>query len=245
MKSYLNLQNKIFVEPEIGSWYNLSTNHIIKKLPNKFDDFILLDSPRIAGNKKMIDQFHCINKEYTYSFDIEKIPKEKLDMLYTFSLSGIKNKARVLNIIDGDTLSVAFFIPMEHLINCKTAICKDLELKNNYQDFCVKMNVRINEIDTAEKNTNKGILAKQLLENIIQRLNGYIFIHIIKYEKYGRLLADLYEDDKYTINIKNNLLDYSHPILGKVCVPYFGNKKISWPKSPEHFNTEMNKNITF
>lgn len=225
------------------------TGHLIKNKPSKYPELILSDHPRIAGTKEMLDQFSQINhSSESYipsSIKIEDIPDDQLNTMSSFTLKGLNVKARVLNVIDGDTIDGAFFIPGSYLCSTQTIKYrwkpKTIRPALGFPDdrgFFIRINIRANGIDTAEKDTHKGQIAKSILQKIVERLDRYIYLHILKYEKYGRVLADIYEDPDHTILVNKTLLDYDHPVLGKVCVPYCGKKKIPWPTTPPHYMSE-------
>lgn len=184
---------------------------------------------------------------YPTSTDVADIPNTQLDQMCEFTLAGLQLKAKVLYVIDGDTIDLAFFIPMTYLnmprqeIQARPRIVRTVRPAIGFAEdrgFFARMRVRIAEIDAAEKKTNKGQIAKRLLENRINQLNGIVYANFLKFEKYGRLLADLFEDEARTINIKSPLLEFRHPILGNVAVPYYGGTKIPWPATPPRYQLE-------
>jgi len=173
--------------------------------------------------------------------EIEKVPLEELEALCEFNLTGLHVKARVLHIVDGDTLDLAFYIPLAYLATPRyqgKKLVRSILVPKEEAGFFTRMRVRLSEIDTAEKNTTKGQLAKRLLERRIAALNGFVYAHFIKFEKYGRLLADVFADKEETVNLKSELLGFRHPVLGPVAVPYFGAKKEVWPTTPPKFILE-------
>lgn len=120
-----------------------------------------------------------------------------------FNLNGTKCYTKVLHITDGDTIKVAIY------------------LFNNYYKF----NVRLNGIDTCEtkskndKNKELGIKAKERLKDLIE--NKIIWIKCYNFDKYGRLLADIYQDDQ-------ELKSYSDILLEeKLAYKYEGKTKLT------------------
>ena len=143
-----------------------------------------------------------------------------------YSISGLKSYCRVLDIYDGDTIIVALQV----------------------HDNCYKYTVRMLGIDTCElnsKNINIKLRAikarntlieyiikptepidvtkynKQTIKDIFAKNIYLVWIECSFFEKYGRLLANVYinHDDKYTLaeKIINIKLGYY----------YDGNKKMS------------------
>lgn len=131
-----------------------------------------------------------------------------------FTLNGTCTKGRLVDIIDGDSLSII------------------LPLFNNYYRY----NVRINGIDTCElksKNQENKTLALQarscLLklvtakdhpitlsrQEIKQILNENVFVVYLKcldFDKYGRLLAEIYthSDVSFSQHLLDNKLAYKY-----------------------------------
>jgi len=156
-----------------------------------------------------------------YSFDI-KTP--------IFSMNGIKTYARIVNVIDGDT------------------ICLVIPIFNNYFRF----NTRIKGIDTCEIHSSNSLLkdhgmkAKQKVCDIISKVklnidnkkeiidyfkNNIILLWIecFEFDKYGRLLAEVYTKDKSMI-ISKCLLDE------KLAYLYKGDTKMKDEELKEYFN---------
>lgn len=148
----------------------------------------------------------------------------------SFSLDGIKTYARVVNIIDGDTLSLV--IPIF--------------------DSYFKFNTRINGIDTCEIHSSDliikdyGLKAKKRICDIISKskLNTYnkkeiidylkanvvlVWLECFEFDKYGRLLAEVYTKDK-SIIISKCLLDE------KLAYVYKGDTKMTDDEIKEYFN---------
>ena len=147
-----------------------------------------------------------------------------------FSLNGIKSYARIVNIIDGDTVSLV------------------IPVFNNY----FKFNIRIKGIDTCEIHNSDplikehGMKAKQKLCDIISKVklnidnkkdiieylkNNIILVWIecFDFDKYGRLLAEVYTKDKTQI-ISKCLIDE------KLAYLYNGDTKKTDEELKEYFN---------
>ena len=181
------------------------------------------------------------------STDVETVPRDILGQLSEFTLTGLKTKAVVEYIVDGDTLDLVFIVPTMYLTSIRQEplgrtktthdVCSALTFKSD-RGMCIKMRTRIACVDAAEKDTTKGKVAKRLLQDKIGCLNFIVYIEVTGFEKFGRLLAHVYEDDRYTTNILTSLLDYSHPTLGCVFVSYNGGKKTPWPTTPPRFELD-------
>lgn len=195
---------------------------------------------------------HSADKEentlyHPTSTDVETIPIEHLQMLCDFDLKGLRVKVRVLEVKDGDTCVVVFFCPSKFISSTREEIkLRPKETKvvrsaigfEGDKGFFIRQSLRINGIDAAEHNTNKGKIAKKLLENKVVSLNNILYLNIVGREKFGRCLGDLYEDKDFTKNINDEILAYRHTVLGSIAVPYFGAKKAAWPSSPRDYVLE-------
>jgi micrococcal nuclease len=96
-----------------------------------------------------------------------------------FTLNGYKTEAKVVHVYDGDTIHVVF----------------------KYFDTYYKWNCRISHVDTPELRTKneeekiKGYEARDKLRELI--LDKIVNVHCLTFDKYGRLLIELYMDDIY------------------------------------------------
>ena len=110
-------------------------------------------------------------------------------------------KCTVISVYDGDTITIASKLP--------------------YRNSPIyRWSLRIYGIDCPEmksrNNTEKNIaqIAQKKLEDLI--LNKTVKLKNIKYDKYGRLLSDVYYNNK---SISDMLL------TERLAIPYFGKKK--------------------
>lgn len=162
-----------------------------------------------------------------------------------FSLNGISTFCRIVDVLDGDTLTVIF------------------PLHNKFYKFII----RLYGIDTCEiksKNTNihqKGIDAKDHIISMLCSSNNidnfdselcskkeikeffnknFIKAYILckEFDKFGRTLGDIYicneNDDKINLNKENSL---SYTLLKKkLAYPYFGETKMSEEEIKKYFD---------
>lgn len=117
--------------------------------------------------------------------DVDQVPK--------FSFSGMDFWCRVVKIYDGDTI---------------TGIIK-------YNGLFYKISIRLDGIDTCEKNSKNPVLkskAKQARDRLIELCKFnleeccMIIISCKGFDKYGRVLADLYKDDDNKTTFQSILL---------------------------------------
>ena len=107
-----------------------------------------------------------------------------------FSFNEKEFLGKCISVYDGDTITIAI---------------KPFETEEIY-----KYNIRLSGIDTPEIRTKnldekkKGLEIRDLLREKI--LNKFIIIKCGKFDKYGRLLGDIYTEDK-SIHINQLLID--------------------------------------
>jgi endonuclease YncB( thermonuclease family) len=129
-----------------------------------------------------------------------------------FSLNGYNTIAKIVDVYDGDT--------------CKGVLYLDNKI--------TKFTIRMSGYDTPEVRTNDdiekiyGIAAKIIVSKMI--LNKLVYLKCGKWDKYGRLLADIYmktPKDIICLNdwiINNNLgIKYDGKTKSKF-IPYYGNE---------------------
>jgi endonuclease YncB( thermonuclease family) len=131
--------------------------------------------------------------------------------LSRFKLSSIQTQGKVLSIYDGDTLDLALILPLSQLTSCIQ--CNPNVLN---ESIIMRMKCRLAHLDAVELKTPNGKEAKNILSTMC--MDKIIHCHLGDFDKYGRLLVDLYLD---SIHI-NSYLVSSYPHL---FVAYEGGKK--------------------
>ena len=140
-----------------------------------------------------------------------------------FSLNGYKTFAKCVHVYDGDTIHVVF------------------KMQNSNE--CYKWIIRVIGIDTPEmktKNTYEkqlAIKARDFLRNLI--LDKIIFIECLDFDKYGRLLGDIYAEGN-DMSMSNQL------IVKGYAKAYDGGTKTKWGNSESNETGDIsgNSNIT-
>jgi micrococcal nuclease len=124
----------------------------------------------------------CENKEILLKCTKKNTP--------LFTMEDNEYFCKCVDVYDGDTITVAF--------------------KRSNEELIYKHKIRLLGIDTPEVRTKnleekkKGIEIRDILREKI--LNKIIFIKCGKFDKYGRLLAYVYDEDK-KINFNKWLID--------------------------------------
>ena len=126
-------------------------------------------------------------------------------------------KGRVIKVYDGDSITIAARVP---------------KLKNRK---IYKFNIRLNRIDTPEirsQNPLEKELAIKIRDKLSEKImNKMINVKILKTDKYGRYLAEIFYKKE---NINNWLLNNNY------ASEYNGCKKLSFSKLP-YFNPRIDK----
>jgi len=157
----------------------------------------------------------CKLAEPACSTDIEKIPRKLLDSLCEFSLFGLFGKGFVNDIIDGDTVSITIYVPIDFLQQLQprkigysvSNQCSALPYKQNH-GFVTKFRCRLSGLDAVEHDRVGGPEATAILTNILSRTKNIVWVECGSGDKYNRLLVTLYSDEKRTHCINDELLNH-------------------------------------
>lgn len=166
---------------------------------------------------KFFLQIHKYNTDM-YSMDFTEYAKLQLDKVPKFSFDGMDLWCRVVKIYDGDTI---------------TGVIK-------YNDQFYKISIRLDGIDTCEKTSKNPILKSKALQardrliELCDFKNDTCYCCMIRIsckgsDKYGRVLADLYKDDKSTVTFQSILLQE------KLAYQYGGSTKMTNQQQIEFF----------
>lgn len=173
------------------------------------------------------------------SIDVESLTNDQLTSLTHLHFGGLFLKARVMNVIDGDTLTVAVFFPLVELSQARsvdsTRKSKDVKfcaypLKEKKQTgFFTVVSIRTYGYDAVEKDEPAGQLAKQLFQEKLESLNNVVWCQFIDpqihKDKYGRHLAVLYEDPQKQKMLNDYLLRKEQEVKTTLVHPYLGGTK--------------------
>jgi len=109
-----------------------------------------------------------------------------------FTFEGRKCIGKVVDVYDGDTVKIVF------------------PLSEKEPDRLYKWNCRLINVDTPELRT-KNLKEKEfgkLVRNKLREkiLDNLVYISCMDFDKYGRLLVEIFEDSEYKISINNWLI---------------------------------------
>ena len=185
--------------------------------------------------------------------NIDHVSKADLDQLQPFSFTNIKVKALITNIIDGDTFDCAFImnpaqwaLPTAIRIDNKTTIGQlttictinkvigDRMVKGECPlQTLIKLRIRLFDCDAADKDSPRKEAATDFVQRWAKRSGNRIWLQLMGYDCRSRILGKLYQrgnnDRQSKCDLTSRLLEYRHPTLGAVAVPYDGgNKTAAW-----------------
>ena len=145
-----------------------------------------------------------------------------------FTLDGTQMWGKVVHIYDGDTVHIVFIIN-----NCYSKfVCrmahidtpemtpkniKDENERNKEKEAAIKARNYLFEQVTDMKITST--VTKKDLDILCEKSQKLIWVKCFEFDKYGRLLVELYHDDKSTISINMDMID------NKLALPYEGKTK--------------------
>ena len=140
-----------------------------------------------------------------------------------FNMNGEHLLGKCVDVYDGDTVKIV----MPIILNGK--ITNEL----------FRWNCRINRVDTPEirtKNKKEKEYAKQVRDLLRQKiLDKLVYVKCLDFDKYGRLLAEIYVDEDYNYenitcdNCSDKLINISNwLILNNYAKEYNGGKKSKW-----------------
>ena len=143
-----------------------------------------------------------------------------------FSLNGQKMWGRVVSLYDGDTLTVAlnvftgvykFSVRMNGIDTCemKSKNDKNKELAKNARSRLLSL---ITEKDISETSTWND---RRKINNILNKGMYFVWVECLDFDKYGRLLANIYLNENSTENFSQVL------IKDKLAYEYRGDTKMT------------------
>ena len=165
-----------------------------------------------VNNRKMMNELKHIK-----SADIEE-----------FTLNGMKTIAKVVEIYDGDTCKIVF--PLDNKLVKYTCRLQGLDAPE-MKPLLSNIN-RENEMKHAHESRNRLIqLAtnckieiacdekKSFIKELVNNNTRIIYVELFEFDKYGRLLIKIYENDRYEKSVNQILIDEHY------CVSYDGGTK--------------------
>ncbi len=151
-------------------------------------------------------------------FNNQKLIKASFENTPLFSLSGLKTKAKVIDIYDGDTLTIAIVLNNEiKSFKCRLFGIDTPELKGNQSDSGIRARNKCIEWITNGKiilNTNL-VYTRENIKNICKDNDTLVTVDCGPFEKYGRLLITIFNKDGTNINQQLINHGFAKPYFGK------------------------------
>jgi endonuclease YncB( thermonuclease family) len=128
---------------------------------------------------------------------IKQLNSLNINQVNKFSFENYETFIKIIKIIDGDTITAIF----------------------KFKDEFYKSNFRLNNIDTPEIHSNNeiikqlGLNAKEYLFNLI--INKTLKATFLNFDKYGRILIDIYLEDGTSVSNKLIIGGYAKKYDGK------------------------------
>jgi len=139
-----------------------------------------------------------------------------------FSFSKKETKCKILDIYDGDTITIGLFLEGFNIvkINVRLEGIDTPELKGEQKSLgIIARNYLINKLTNIIIDNDKEYTRKEIRELIYNSNNNYIDVVFGDFDKYGRPLAILYKDG---VNI-NDIM-----VIKGYANKYYGGKKEDW-----------------
>jgi endonuclease YncB( thermonuclease family) len=179
------------------------------------------------------------------SSDVESLPDMTLAQMCDFHFSGLTGKGKVISVIDGDTLRMCIYVSLLQMAagqEVKVGRMSKARMERKFpiigsgtgtgtgSGFFTVLKIRLMGVDTAEKCTPQGKLAKELTIEKYKSLKNIVYYRLHGQDKYGRTLADLYEDPQHSIGLNAFLVGKQFGTLGTIAVFYAGGTKDTYMK---------------
>jgi endonuclease YncB( thermonuclease family) len=145
----------------------------------------------------------------------QKLSAIKNEDIELFTLNGVKTMGKIVDMYDGDTCKIVLLVNMQKF-NCRLMGLDTPEMKPS-----LKKEHRDQEILNAHKCRNRLIqlatnshctsldliLKKPDCKSLIDTNTKLIYIHCLEFDKYGRLLVELFQHEHDKISINQQLIN--------------------------------------
>jgi len=128
----------------------------------------------------------------------------------TFSLNGINTYAKVVSVIDGDTVVLVIpFVNLHFKFNCRLSNIDTFEIHSSndkIKEHGLKAKYRLIELISKKKLNCEDDVSKKDIQNIFCSDCYLVYIKCYNFDKYGRLLVDIYINKEDEKNLSDILL---------------------------------------
>ena len=152
----------------------------------------------------------------------------------SFSFNGLNCISRVVDITDGDTIKAIinfkdnYYKIIIRLFNIDTCETKSSNIIN--KNLGIEAKKRVYNIITDKKieneiNDNSNSNIKKIIKNELNNNCYYIYVKCYDFDKYGRVLADIYKNENDSVNDSNSISNIL--INEKLAYVYKGKTKLT------------------
>ena len=188
--------------------------------------------------------------------DARDLPKHALLSLCDFRLAGLKGWAVITNVVDGDTVDLVKYIPLDELSkghkfakHSKTGV---RSFVHGNGSFYAKLRCRFNGIDSMEHAHPEGQFAESITRELYRIRKGHVWVEFVEganietKEKYGRTLIKVYTDESKETELTDYLLKFNEEGDNgiKVAFSYNGSTKSAYAKSLEKRSATETKRVS-
>lgn len=144
-----------------------------------------------------------------------------------FTLCNYNLLGRIVNIIDGDSLNIILPVFNNYYkFNIRLNGIDTCEIKSKIDDNKKKaLKARISILNLLTNHTYPETLTKTDIKHILDKDIILVWVECLNFDKYGRLLANVYKLDNISMNKLNSLSEYL--LQNKLAYKYTGKTKLS------------------
>jgi endonuclease YncB( thermonuclease family) len=228
----INLKFKFISLPPSG-WYNLDTNRVnsqrdIAKYGLMYPNVCSSSWETIAfflylNNIDHINIRFVVDSDKTllcnaFHRNLSFSPNNSND-LNLFQFKNIFTMAKVIDVIDGDTIDILLTLTPSSFRFCVSQ-SPVISWSNDFE-ITLKLRLRLYGIDAMESNTLGGQKAKEYAKILYSQWNNQIYVYLMGYDAHNRTLALVYSDQSRNVLINKLILDHIDPECGKICKEYY------------------------
>ena len=147
----------------------------------------------------------------------------------SFTLCNLNLIGRIVNIIDGDSLNIILPVFNNYYkFNIRLNGIDTCEMKSKTDDNKKKaLKARISILNLLTNHTYPETLTKNDLKYILDKDVILVWVECLNFDKYGRLLANVYQLDYLSMNKLKNTSLSEYLLQNKLAYEYTGKTKLS------------------
>jgi endonuclease YncB( thermonuclease family) len=161
-------------------------------------------------------------------YQVYKVKKATYE-IGLFSLEGKQMYGKIVDIYDCDTFTIAFYMDNKiKLYKCRLFGIDGIELEGSTKSLALEAKQFVIELIIGKKlNKNIETMNKKELRKLYE--DNIVFVKCYKFEKYGRLLVDVYLCEKSCgLYIEDNISINKKLLLNGFAKEYYGKTKEKW-----------------